>query len=147
MRNKRPCDWHCVYFLRDPRDGRVRYVGMTKNPSARRNAHINTQSYGVCFDWVSELRKVGLKPIFEVKVDGVTRDQAMRCESYLTARLKLQLINYMESKREPSRAFATACELVEHINSKQLLTLACLIFRVLRSRRLVRSVSRPSVKA
>jgi len=37
MKKDRP---HSIYLLIDPRDGAVRYVGKSKNPGARLNAHI-----------------------------------------------------------------------------------------------------------
>jgi predicted GIY-YIG superfamily endonuclease len=74
----------CVYVLRDPRDGLVRYVGMTGNPKRRQAMH-NSFLHGpmalrrlrAC------LRISGKKIEFETVSIHATKDAALEAESNL----------------------------------------------------------------
>lgn len=60
-----------IYALYDPRDDKVRYVGVTDNPEARLNEHMHSRSERVR-DWVYELQKSRVAPrlrILEIPVD------------------------------------------------------------------------------
>jgi hypothetical protein len=56
-----------IYALKDPRDGRARYVGKSDNPRGRYSAHLkcHTQMTSKKDKWVAELRAVRLKPVLE----------------------------------------------------------------------------------
>ena len=58
-----------IYALRDPRDGRVRYVGKTNNPKSREKNHFAKSSldHGMAkTKWILELRSHALRPVFTV---------------------------------------------------------------------------------
>jgi predicted GIY-YIG superfamily endonuclease len=59
---------YSVYFLRCEKSLEVKYVGMTHDVQIRRNSH---------------RQKYGKKHIFIVVFDGLTVEQALRCESFL----------------------------------------------------------------
>lgn len=51
-----------IYALRDPRDGRVRYVGKSVNPKARYGKHLREVRSTPKCRWIEELKAEGLKP-------------------------------------------------------------------------------------
>ena len=51
-----------IYALCDPRDERVRYVGMTTSPGQRLVGHLRDRGNEKKWAWVEELRGLGLKP-------------------------------------------------------------------------------------
>lgn len=58
-----------VYSLSDPRDGRVRYIGATKNLDNRLNGHIGSSSTPDRYSpgrWILDLKQSGLRPILTV---------------------------------------------------------------------------------
>lgn len=57
-----------IYLLKDPISKEVVYVGETSNPKVRYAAHCKGQRYDSedKFAWVTLLRSLGLKPIFEI---------------------------------------------------------------------------------
>lgn len=57
---------HCIYELSDPRTGRPRYVGKTKEPKTRLQSHIRLQRSGGMARWIKELSDAGLTPVFTV---------------------------------------------------------------------------------
>lgn len=57
---------HYIYVLKDPRDGRVRYVGKTKRLRGRLREHINQPRSEGLRRWISELSASELKPAIEV---------------------------------------------------------------------------------
>jgi hypothetical protein len=63
------CQWH-VYALKDPRDGAVRYVGITFNPDQRLNGHLAEQSDSRKSAWIATLRKRGLAPEMAIVESG-----------------------------------------------------------------------------
>lgn len=58
-------DKRYIYTLDDPRDGRVRYVGRTKDLKKRLKGHCNPARYRdtPVFNWIKDLRELGLKPV------------------------------------------------------------------------------------
>jgi predicted GIY-YIG superfamily endonuclease len=74
----------CVYVLRDPRDGLVRYVGMTGNPKRRKAMH-NSFLHGpmALRRWRACLRISGKKIVFETVSSHATKDAALQAESEL----------------------------------------------------------------
>jgi hypothetical protein len=55
-----------IYTLTDPRDGRVRYVGMTHRPDQRKAQHRSARSGTPMGDWLDELTAAGLAPVFAI---------------------------------------------------------------------------------
>lgn len=84
----------CVYFLRDPRDLIVRYVGISKSPVIRMRQHIEWACDRMNFEyskpgtqaryvWMNELFKDDLQPIMQIVFSGLTLEQARRVEGHL----------------------------------------------------------------
>ncbi len=59
-------DFTFLYALLCPRSNEVRYVGKTDNPETRLKAQLASPSNYLLKEWFSELRKDGLRPIFQV---------------------------------------------------------------------------------
>lgn len=76
---------YCVYFLRDPDTFESRYVGITKNGSARKCRHqtFDNSSGTHCLAWKLSLRKQGKKPLFDVVISGLTKSAALAVEQRL----------------------------------------------------------------
>ena len=74
----------CVYVLRDPRDGRVRYVGMTGNERQRKSQH-RTFSYGSWEKryWTACVRICGKQVQFEVVSRHNSKQEALDAECEL----------------------------------------------------------------
>jgi hypothetical protein len=72
-----------VYFLRDPRDMKARYVGISSEPAKRFNNHLHFGYRVPNTDWINELRAEGLLPIQHVVIGPVTKRQAERVEARL----------------------------------------------------------------
>lgn len=56
--------WHrdiAIYLLVDPRDGRVRYVGQTRDPATRLAKH-KEDVWGGRRDWLLDMRSNGIAP-------------------------------------------------------------------------------------
>jgi hypothetical protein len=64
-----PCAWH-VYALIDPRDGVVRYVGITYRLVQRLKAHLADQSDTSKTAWVTTLRSLGFVPEMRILETG-----------------------------------------------------------------------------
>jgi hypothetical protein len=64
-----PCAWH-VYALKDPRDGAVRYVGITFHPEQRLRGHLSERSDTRKCAWIAELRQLGLVPGMRILESG-----------------------------------------------------------------------------
>lgn len=73
---------HYVYRLRDPRDGTVRYYGVSSNLKLRRQNHLAASVHRT-WRWVHELRLLGLVPIFEAISEGMPRAVAFNWERRL----------------------------------------------------------------
>jgi hypothetical protein len=73
---------HHVYILRDPRNGEARYVGMTDNPHRRFRDHAAGLAVNT-LNWVSELRRVGLKPQMQKVLSSKSRDEVLGEEAQL----------------------------------------------------------------
>lgn len=75
-----------VYFLRDPRDKAVRYVGVTDNPKARMNLHWSSRNGGNPSPrdlWMRELDSLGTKPFMDLVLGGLNWYQARRAEAFI----------------------------------------------------------------
>lgn len=80
---KKPADTY-VYRLRCPIDGRVRYVGISRNPIKRLGHHTCTCGYIYEMrEWMILLRKKSLEPLLEVITPPLTRAGAVSVESRL----------------------------------------------------------------
>lgn len=81
---------NCVYFLRDPRDSSIRYIGVSKQPHKRFVEHWSSKGTNYMRSdrtaWFRELDDLGLKPVLQVAFSGLTRKQALQCESVLILR-------------------------------------------------------------
>ena len=65
---------HSLYFLRDPRDNSVFYVGITNDPQRRYQDHISSISGNYEKDTqIYQLAKLGLLPIRGSATEAVTR--------------------------------------------------------------------------
>jgi hypothetical protein len=73
-----------VYFLRDPRTMRIRYIGISKHPRHRLGEHWTSRLYQYTHErkreWLVELDSLGLKPKLDVILSGLTKKQAERVE-------------------------------------------------------------------
>jgi hypothetical protein len=79
-------DAHSVYYLLDPRDRSVRYVGVSKKPKDRLHQHIrriHKKTHQIY--WVRELQAAGLQPILEVQCIVQDANEAFRIEIALIA--------------------------------------------------------------
>lgn len=77
---------YVVYALIDPRNGDIKYIGITTNPEERQRAHssifrpLSGNSKKV--DWIEELRQAKLKPIFKPIDQADTNLEARAIERY-----------------------------------------------------------------
>ena len=69
-----------VYMLRDPESMEVRYVGVSQNPIKRFKDHLSFCYAIPVARWIWSLRDRGLKPVLDVRLSGLTREQAKRVE-------------------------------------------------------------------
>ena len=54
-----------IYGLRDPRDGKIKYVGQTRNPRARYAGHVGVpagRGLNAKEQWIKDLRDLGTRP-------------------------------------------------------------------------------------
>ncbi len=66
-----------VYALLDPRDGRVRYIGCTSNPTRRLKAHISDGRRGHQTSkarWIASLLELGARPQLTILESVTTAD-------------------------------------------------------------------------
>jgi len=120
---------YSVYFLRDPRSGCVRYIGITSDVKHRLNAHVNTTAYSSCVSWSQELRSVGMSPLMTVVFSGLTVWQAQRCESILMQKHEANpdIIGSSRNTRtsiRPDRQLQIALDSLRHVTSESLLLIA-----------------------
>jgi predicted GIY-YIG superfamily endonuclease len=85
----------CVYFLRDPRDMKPRYVGISEKPSVRMRQHIawackrytgfqySKPGTEERYVWFNDLFKDESAPLMDVVFTGLTTRQARSVEAYL----------------------------------------------------------------
>ncbi len=71
-----------IYFLIDPRDGTVRYVGCTEQPAKRLKEHVHlarcaSNKGSRCKAWVRQLLAAGIEP--EIKVVYQCRNRHVAC--------------------------------------------------------------------
>lgn len=71
-----------IYALIDPRDGNVRYIGLTEYPDARLKQHIQGDGNIPKRKWVSELNRLGLSPIMRTIETVHSLTEAFEREGY-----------------------------------------------------------------
>lgn len=89
-----------IYSLSDPRTNQIRYIGKANNPKARLVNHCNPARYRPTykFNWIKELRGLGLKPILEI-LDEVPLDNWQFWEKFWIQLIKtwgFSLVNYTD---------------------------------------------------
>lgn len=89
-----------IYALVDPRDGVVRYVGVTDNPQLRLREHLQRKrkSSVKLAIWLEDLAKVKLVPCF-VFLDSIKTDTSYRVESEWIAHFEAISPLYNHKKR------------------------------------------------
>jgi hypothetical protein len=63
------CLWH-VYGLKDPRNGVIRYVGITFDPEQRLRNHLADRSNTPKSAWIRQLRTCGFVPDLVILESG-----------------------------------------------------------------------------
>jgi hypothetical protein len=73
-----------VYALVDPRNGEVRYIGLTKNIKRRYSQHVSTKdkSNQTKQVWIDELKQCGLCPTLLILEEPVEESTRFDCERY-----------------------------------------------------------------
>jgi hypothetical protein len=90
-----------IYYLIDPIDGRVRYVGYSRKPEKRYEAHI-LQSFACRTHketWIWSLVKQDILPILSIRCIVQGADEAKRLEVALIASLKRKGIDLTNGTR------------------------------------------------
>jgi group I intron endonuclease len=63
---------YTIYKLIDPRNQKIRYIGLTFNSLKHRlNSHCHEKGKSHKINWVQSLIKIGLKPIIDIVEDGL----------------------------------------------------------------------------
>ncbi len=85
---------YSVYTLIDPRNGAIRYVGITKDIEQRYYTHcIPTDSTSSAFRWIQELKDQKLKPLLAIIEEIDSWDAAYERETYW--------MNFLLAEEEP----------------------------------------------
>lgn len=87
-----------LYGLTDPRNSKIRYIGITKHPLTRFSEHLHTKTNYKKDGWINDLKRVGLRPGIVI-LDRGTR----RCMSQVEKSLigsDNTLLNIKHSKKE-----------------------------------------------
>jgi predicted GIY-YIG superfamily endonuclease len=87
-----------LYFLCDPRDGGIRYVGITNDPKRRYKFHCKSfqRRRLYRYQWIRSLRRAGVAPRMVVQYQFSTRDRARIAEIRMIAALRsrgVRLVN------------------------------------------------------
>jgi len=83
-----------VYTLSDPRTGRPKYVGATKNPKNRFNQHTNNPHNEELEEWIKELQDKGEMPTMSlVRVSDVDRLSELEQEVLATISEEFEVLN------------------------------------------------------
>ncbi len=78
---------HYVYYLIDPRDNGIKYIGCSVDPRSRFYSHLG-EKIGLKQDWISELKKMNLRPWLLVPIKCDNRDEGLLLESFLINEMK-----------------------------------------------------------
>lgn len=94
---------YSIYTLVDPRDGAVRYVGLSQDAEQRYRNHCHaTDIVSSAYIWLKELKEQGLKPLLFIIEEGLNGNIAWERETYwMVFFLKEEepLVNRVASKR------------------------------------------------
>lgn len=71
---------HKIYYLSDPRDNAIRYVGFTINPHKRLKHHLLALGQTHCANWIRSLQNVGLVPTMTTQCVVCSKSEACRIE-------------------------------------------------------------------
>lgn len=63
-----------VYSLSDPRNGLVKYIGITKNPKERLRKHLSQKNVTLKNNWVKSLLSNGVTPIMTLVDSSIDRE-------------------------------------------------------------------------
>lgn len=88
-----------VYLLKDPRDGAVRYVGVSKNPEQRLRSHIKQPVSDDMADWIGALSAIGERPSLETVESGPPSEIATVEQKWIDKYDDSQLLNKNDSHR------------------------------------------------
>ena len=91
-----------VYLLKDPRDGAVRYVGVSKNPEQRLRGHINQPVSEDMGDWIGALSAIGERPSLETVETAAPSEIATIEQKWIDKYDSSQLLNKNNSHRYKS---------------------------------------------
>jgi predicted GIY-YIG superfamily endonuclease len=76
-----------VYYLRDPRNDEIRYVGITSWPERRLEMHCAEKKLTHKCRWVQKLIRQGLRPKMDVQMSFPSEERARVAEQLLIDRL------------------------------------------------------------
>lgn len=76
-----------VYTLEDPRDGLVKYVGITNRPKIRFSEHLRENENNKKCAWIKKLKSLGLIPIFK-EIDITDENNYKWVEMYWISQFK-----------------------------------------------------------
>jgi predicted GIY-YIG superfamily endonuclease len=72
-----------IYCLICPIDSSIKYIGMSINPDVRLQMHYNgTESSEEKYNWINNLKSVGVKPIMKIIDTSNSRTKAKKLEKY-----------------------------------------------------------------
>jgi len=87
-----------VYGLVDPRTNKIMYVGFTYDPLGRYRGHLSDRSSREKFEWIEDLRRLGMLPIFRVLKRGLwDGDEAGAEEAAMLVKVRAPL-NKLKNK-------------------------------------------------
>src|SRR5579859_7650789 len=75
---------YSIYTLSDPRDGLVRYVGVSKDPQRRQKEHMQSYAHGSAAkrSWIAELTDLKITPVLMLIDSAEGWKQAAHLERY-----------------------------------------------------------------
>jgi hypothetical protein len=76
-----------IYTLSDPRDNLIKYVGKTVNPRVRKSSHCTRSVKTICGNWIKNLKRAGLLPVFEI-LDETNNEDWVLMEKYWISQIK-----------------------------------------------------------
>ena len=115
----------CVYFLRDPRDMQVRYVGISNNPNRRLaqqwSERVGGRKCGIDrANWFRELDLLAMRPVLHVVFTGATKHQARAVEHRLVSQwMRNRTGQLLQAKTHLFDPIDSVRELWEKSNVKQ----------------------------
>lgn len=71
-----------VYSLSDPRNGSVKYIGITSNPKRRLEKHLSYKKINLKSNWIKSLLNSGVSPIMTLVDSSNTREEINEKEKF-----------------------------------------------------------------